>query len=165
MLSNYVRFQHISADQVLLDDGLEHRRVALAVPGAFRIHDRNRTALTDPKAVGLGAENAAPLLQAEFLQAPFEEIPGRQPTFLLAAFRVGLIAAEKDVAARLGDADRLGSLYLGIRQNSVTSTAVPFSTKFSAAAISMYPSACDMLVMSPDDLKAGTASPFTTLTV
>lgn len=51
------------------------------------------------------------------------------------------------------------------RQKSVTFTAVPSSTVLWSAGISMYPSARDMLVMSPDPLKAGMATPRSSLTV
>src|SRR5262245_18683991 len=36
-----------AVDQVLLDDPLEHRRIAGPIPGAVRIDDRDRSALTD----------------------------------------------------------------------------------------------------------------------
>src|SRR4029453_7249695 len=49
-------------------------------------------------------------------------------------------------------------------QNSFTSTSVPASTTSTSAAISIYPSACDMLVMSPEALNAGMAHPFATRT-
>ena len=39
-----------------------------------------------------------------------------------------------------------------LAQNRVTSTTAPCSTASVSAAISKYPSACDMLVMSPDAL-------------
>lgn len=50
----------------------------------------------------------------------------------------------------------------GVRhQNSFTSTICPASTMSVWAAISMYPSACAMLVMSPEALNAGVADPST----
>src|SRR5688572_6745235 len=165
MLHDDVRFQHTSADQMLLDDGFEHGRVAFPVPRAVRVDDGNRAAFADAEAVGLGAQDAALLRKAQLLEAPLQKVPGRQAPLLVAALRVGLVAAEKDVPPGHRDADRLGNLHLGIGQNNFTSTTVPFSTTLSLAAISMYPSACDMLVMSPDALKAGTAVPSTILTV
>jgi hypothetical protein len=95
-----------AADQVLLNDALEHRRITFAVPGAFRIDDRNRTAFANAQAVGLGAQDPAPVRQAELLQPPFQKVPRGQPAFLLAALRRRLIAAEKDVPPGNRDADR-----------------------------------------------------------
>lgn len=103
-------------DEVLLDDALENRRVALAVPDTFRIDDRDRTAFTNAQAVGLRAENAAPIRQAELLQAPLQELPRGQAPFLVAAFRRRLVAAEKDVPPRDGDANRACDLSLRFRQ-------------------------------------------------
>ena len=96
------------------------RRIAFAVPGAFGIDDRNRAALADAQAVGLGAQDAALLRQPELLQPPLQKVPGRQPAFLVAALRRGLIAAEKDVPPRDRDADRIGDLSLGVSQTSGT---------------------------------------------
>jgi hypothetical protein len=44
---------------MLLDDPLEDRRIALAVPRPFRIDDGDWTAVADAKAIGLGAQDAA----------------------------------------------------------------------------------------------------------
>src|SRR5262245_43489594 len=103
---------------MLLDDSLEHRRIAGGVPRAFRIDDGDRSAFTDPQAVGLRAENAALLRQPELLQAPLEEVPRRQPALLLAALRVGLIAAEEDVAPRDRDADAVRDRALRLRRRT-----------------------------------------------
>ena len=95
-----------AGNQVVLDDALEDRRITFAVPGAFRIDDRNRTALANAQTVGLGAQDAPLVRQAELLQPPFQKVPRGQPAFLLAALRRRLIAAEKDVALRDRDANR-----------------------------------------------------------
>ena len=70
-----------------------------AVPRALGIDDRNRAAFADAEAIGLGAQDAALLGQAELLQAALQELPRREAAILVAAFRLGLIAAEKDVPA------------------------------------------------------------------
>ena len=54
---------------------------------------------------------------------------------------------------------------LASHQNNFTSTTSPFSTTSVCGAISMYPSANAMLVMSPEALNAGSATPSTTRTV
>ena len=58
-----------------------------------------------------------------------------------------------------------GSYVHGIDQKNLISTISPASTMSVWAGISMYPSACDMLVISPDALNAGTAAPSTSRTV
>jgi hypothetical protein len=112
-----VRLDQVGGDdaafnQVVLDDALENRRVALAIPGAFRIDDRNRTALTDAQAVGLGPQYATLIRETEFLQPPLQELPRGQAPLLVAALRRRLVAAEKDVPPRDGDADRACDLSL-----------------------------------------------------
>ena len=109
-----------AGNQVFLDDALEHGRIACAVPGAFGIDDRNRAALADAQAVGLGAQDAALVRQAELLQPPLQKVPRRQAAFLLAALRGRLVAAEKDVPPRDGDADRGGDLSLRFESSAPT---------------------------------------------
>ena len=46
------------SDQVFVDDPLEDRRVALAIPGAVRVDDGDRSTLTYPQTVGFGPQNA-----------------------------------------------------------------------------------------------------------
>src|SRR5687767_1727698 len=74
-----------AGDEVLLDDLFEHRRVALAVPGAFLIDLRNRPAFADSQAIRLGAQDAALLRQAQLLQPALQELPRRDPPLLFAA--------------------------------------------------------------------------------
>src|SRR5215217_1877377 len=100
---------------MFLDNALEDRRVALAVPGTFRVDDGNRPALADPQAVGLGAQDAALVDEPERLQPRLEVVPGREAALLLATLRRRLIAAEKDVPARHRHADRPCNPALRIR--------------------------------------------------
>src|SRR5258706_151386 len=104
---------NLSADQMLLDDPLEDRRIARALPRAFGIHDRDRPPLADAKAVGFRPEDAALLRKSELLQAPLQEIPRGAPTLLLAAFRRRLTAPAlhgpaPDPAGSRKDRDRGG---------------------------------------------------------
>jgi hypothetical protein len=96
-----------STEEMLLDDSLEHRRITLSVPRAFWIDDGDRSAVTDAQAVHLAAKHAAVLRQPELAESPFEELPGSEATGFLAAFRVGLVATEKNMPARDTDADDL----------------------------------------------------------
>jgi hypothetical protein len=116
MRLNQVGGDDAAGNQVVLDDALEDRRITFAVPGAFGIDHRNRTALANTQTVGLGAQDAAPVGQAELLQPPFQKVPCGQPAFLLAALRRRLVAAEKDVPPRDGDPNRACYLSLRFRQ-------------------------------------------------
>ena len=80
-----------SADEMLLDDPFEHRRIAPAVPGAFRIHDGNRSAVADPQAVRFRPKDAALFGEIELFQPFLQVIPGREAAFLVAALRVRLV--------------------------------------------------------------------------
>ena len=48
-----------TSHEVLLDDPFEHRRVAVVVPGPFRIDDGDGSLLADAQAIGLGAVDPA----------------------------------------------------------------------------------------------------------
>ena len=108
---------HAAGDQMLLNNPFEHGRIAVAVPGAFRVHDRNRTSLADAEAVGFGAKDAALFREPQLFETPLQKIPCGKAPVLVAAFGFSLIAAEKDVAPgdRYADAGRDFSLGLGIR--------------------------------------------------
>src|SRR5688572_25146547 len=90
---------------MLLDDPLERRRIALAIPRAFGIDDSNRTAFADAQAVRLAAQNPALLRQSELLQALLQVVPGCDATLHVAALRLGLFSAEKNMTPGDGDAD------------------------------------------------------------
>ena len=102
----------LSADEVLLDDALEDGRIAVPVPRALRVDDRDRAAFADAQAVRLRPQNAALLREAELLQPALQVIPRREAALLVAALRLGLIAAEEDVAPAHGDAEAFGDLLL-----------------------------------------------------
>src|ERR1019366_4892976 len=48
-------FHYLAADQVLLDDALQHLRGRGVIPDAFRVDHGNRAAFADAEAVGLAA--------------------------------------------------------------------------------------------------------------
>src|SRR5438128_1341258 len=124
-----------AADQMFVNDALEHRRIAAPIPRAFGIDDRDRAAFADPEAVHFAAKDAALLRQAELLQASLQEFPRREPAILLAAFRIRLIAAQKDVAPRDGDADRFGHTLLRIGNHARRRTLPdPISSRARSAA-------------------------------
>ena len=125
-----------AVDQMLLDDSLEDRRIALAVPRSFGIDDGDWTTVADAKAIGLGAQDAALFRESELLEPPLQVVPRRQPAIFLAALWLRLITTEKNMTARTRDAARLRRLLLGFAQNNVTSTRVPSSTKSVDAGIS-----------------------------
>src|SRR5215211_6674666 len=86
--------------EVLLDNTFQHRRIALRVPGAVRVDDGDRPAFANAQAVRFGPQDAALLRQAQFLETPFEECPRLEAAILVTAFRLVLVAAEKDVPPR-----------------------------------------------------------------
>jgi hypothetical protein len=112
-----------SADQMLLDDTLEDGWIALRIPRALGIDHGDRPPLADAQAVGFRAQDSALLRQAELLQPALQVIPRRQPAILLTAFRLGLIAAEKDVTTRDPDPVGLGDCLLGKGHMSQTPNA------------------------------------------
>ena len=105
---------HAAGDQMLLNNPFEHGRIALAVPGAFRVHDRNRTTLADAEAVGFGAKDAALLGELQLFETPLQKRPCGEAALLLAALGFGLIAAEKNMAPRDGHTDAGRDFSLGI---------------------------------------------------
>ena len=77
-----------AGNQMFLDDPLEHRRIAVPVPGALGIDDRDRAAFADAQAVRLGAQDAALLGQAQLLQPAPSGNPtprGRDPSRSISA--------------------------------------------------------------------------------
>src|SRR5688572_31115399 len=89
-----------TADQVFLNDPLERGRVAFTVPRAFRIDDRDGASFTDAKAIGLGAQDAPLIGEAQLGKPPLQELPRRNTAFHVAALRFGLLGAQEDVTAR-----------------------------------------------------------------
>src|SRR5215208_1446762 len=139
--------------QMLVNDPFQYGRIAFAVPGALWIHDGDWTTLANAQAVGFRAQDTALFGKFQLLEPPLQKIPCSEAAVLVAAFRVGLVAAQKNMPPRDWHADACRDFTLRFdAQNSVTSTNSPCSTMSIAAAISKYPSACDMLVMSPDAL-------------
>src|SRR5262249_43832841 len=75
MLEDQVILDDPAVDQVFLDDSLENRRVALAIPGAFGIDDGDRPSLADSQTVRLRPQDAAAVRQAKLLQPLFQIVP------------------------------------------------------------------------------------------
>ena len=70
------------ADQMFLNDALQHFRRAGVVPDAFGINDRNRPAHADAQAVGLGAINQRLRPgEIQFLEPALQKFPRRQTRF------------------------------------------------------------------------------------
>jgi hypothetical protein len=114
MRGDQVFTQNAAGDQMFLDDSLQHRRIALSVPSTFRVDDCNRTTFADAQAVGFGAKDAALFGELQLFETPLQERPCGEATLLLAAFRFGLIAAEKNMAPRDGHTDAGRDFSLGI---------------------------------------------------
>src|SRR5262249_23755677 len=99
---------------MFLNDPLEHRRIAVAVPDAFGIHHSNRSAFANAQAVCLGAKDASLFRQVQFLQSTLEKVPGGDTSLLLTTLRCRLIGADEDMALGHWHTDRGGDLFLGI---------------------------------------------------
>jgi len=99
---------------MLLNDSLQHRRIALAVPCPFRVYDCNRTTFADAEAVDFRAKDAALFRELQLFEPSLQERPCGEATLLLAAFRFGLIAAEKNMAPRDWHTDGGRDFSLGI---------------------------------------------------
>ncbi len=95
---------------MLIDDPLEHRRIASSVPGTFRVYDRDRATFANAETIRLRAENATGLGQAQLLEPLLQKFPCFDGSLPVAAFRVGLIGAQEDVATRVRYADRRGEI-------------------------------------------------------
>lgn len=108
MLFDQVCRHDLATDQVLLNDRFEHRRIACGVPCALGVDDGNGTAVADAQAVGFGAQDSASIGESQFLEPPLQELPRHESSFLVAALGSRLIATQKNVAARDGDADFIG---------------------------------------------------------
>ena len=101
-----------SADQMFLNDALQHGWVTPTIPCPLRIDDRDRSPFADPKAVRLGPKHTALLAQTELLQTSLQKLPRREALLFVAALRRGLIATEEDMATGGWDANRGGDLVL-----------------------------------------------------
>ena len=78
---------------------------------------REAQAAGEVRAVGLvphreRAQHTALLREPELLQPPLQELPRRQPPFLLTTLRGRLIGTQKDVSPRHGHPDGVGNALL-----------------------------------------------------
>ena len=89
-----------------MDDPLQHWRVALAIPRALRIHDGNWAALADAEAVRLRSEHATTAGETEFLEPPFQVVPGVKTARFVTALGGRLIATQEYVPSGGIDTDR-----------------------------------------------------------
>ena len=101
--------QHVAygstPEQMLLDDSLEHRWVAVTIPGAFGVDDRDRPTFAHPQAVGFSAQDTTASRQAKLVEATLEILPGLQPAAPLTILGGRLIAAEENMTCGNVDTD------------------------------------------------------------
>ena len=109
MSCNQILVHDPAFNEMFLDDSFENRRITLAVPGTFWVHDGNRPSLADAQAIRLGPEDAALFGKLQLLEPPLQEVPRGEGAIPVAAFRIRLIAAEEDVTPRDVHADRSGT--------------------------------------------------------
>jgi hypothetical protein len=82
---------------MFLNDPLQNGRIAFAIPGTFRVYDRDRTTFADAEAIGFGAKDAALFGELQLFETSLQKIPCGKAALLVAAFGFRLIAAEKDM--------------------------------------------------------------------
>jgi hypothetical protein len=82
---------------MFLDYTFEDRRCAGVVPHSFGVDDHNGAMTADAKAVDFGAANERPG-HLEILQSLLEVVPRSGAIFSRAAFGLGRISADEDVA-------------------------------------------------------------------
>lgn len=100
-----------AADDVFLEDALDHFGSDRVIPDAVGIDDCDGAVLADAEAVGFGSEDAfGALHEAEFREALFEVVPTGDAGVFVAAFGLGLVCAEEDMAADGSDAEIRGDL-------------------------------------------------------
>jgi hypothetical protein len=98
MVENAVFFDRLTTNQVLLNDSLQYRRIALTVPSAIRVDNGDRSAEANSQAVRFGAEDPSLTGQMELLQTAFQEVPSLERAILVTTLGLCLIAAEEDVS-------------------------------------------------------------------
>jgi len=113
VLRNEKLLDDATPDQVLIHDSLEGRGIAAAVPRSLGIDNGYRSPLADAQAIGLGSKDASLLGEAKLTEAPFQKLPRCETALTIAALRIGLITAEKNVALRDRDANAIRNSLLG----------------------------------------------------
>src|ERR1051325_1225887 len=94
------------ADEVLLDDAFERGGRARVIPDALGIHDGDGTLGANLQAVDLGAiDERLRADQAKLIEAAFQKLPRLKARFARRALGLGLVGAQKDVAAELFDTE------------------------------------------------------------
>jgi len=92
-----------SAEYVFLQDAFERVGRAVAIPGAVRVDDGDRSFATDAQAADLGPVDSARLaLESEFAQASLEELPRLQGLLRRRAIAVD---TQEDVAGITTDVE------------------------------------------------------------
>ncbi len=101
----------LSADQVFLNDALDHFRGDRMVPDAVGIDHRDRALFANLQAIGFRSIDAVvALVQPDLDQPLLQILPGRIGHLMWSALRFGLIRAKKDVALEMPDSKRAGFL-------------------------------------------------------
>jgi|SRR5688572_30509140 len=109
---------------MFLDDALEGRRIALPVPRALRIDNRDGASFTDAKAIGLRPQDAPLIGETELAEPLLQEVPCGDTAFHIAALGLRLLGAQEDVAARDRDADCFRDLEQRIGHHFLPSTGL-----------------------------------------
>lgn len=105
-------------EQMFLDDPLNNFWRSRFVPDALGIDHHDRALLANPEAIGLGAEDTTGamtsgrplaiggrLVESEFLEPPFEVVPGFKAGGFVTADGLGLVGADEDMPIDLVESE------------------------------------------------------------
>lgn len=87
----------LAADQMFIDDSIEHFRSARVIPDALRIDDGHRAGDADSKAVGLRAKDEG-AFQSKLAKPAFQVLPRTGADGGVAALGFGGSGTKEDVA-------------------------------------------------------------------
>lgn len=108
---------NLPANKVFVDNTFKHGRIALGIPCTFRIDHGNGASATDPQTIGLGAVDTDVLAvfidvatfgEAKLFEPLLKIAPCGEAAFEIAAFGLGLVAAEENMPLGGVGADRVG---------------------------------------------------------
>lgn len=107
MFEDLVFLDDSAAQNVLLKDALEHRRITAAVPNTLWINQSDWPVTADSKTVRLRPKDLPRATYAQFFETLLEIDPSRTRALEIATLRLALIGAQKDVVLSIFDPNKL----------------------------------------------------------
>ena len=100
-LRDHKILNHFPADEMFLNNPLQHRRITLGIPRPFGVHHRNRAVQTDAQTVRLGAKHAALLGQIQLRQPRLQKVPRFERFLFVTTFGLRLVGTKEYVPPRM----------------------------------------------------------------